>query len=73
MKNSRFSDEQMVRLREADRGEVAETAKRHGISDHTIYVWRKRFGSMTPDDAKRLKALAGVSVDAATTILRGIA
>jgi putative transposase len=50
----------MVRiLREADRGDVTEVAKRHGISDQTVYVWRRKFGSMTPDDAKRLKALEG--------------
>jgi putative transposase len=46
-------------LREADRGDIAEVAKRHSISDQTIYIWRKKFGSMTPDDAKRLKALEG--------------
>ena len=54
MRQSRFADEQMVAIvREADRQPVADVAKRHGVSEQTIYVWRKRFGTLAASDVRR--------------------
>jgi len=58
MKKSRYSDEQIVRiLREADQSPIAEVAKRNGVSEQSIYAWRKRFGEMNADEVKNLKGI----------------
>ncbi len=58
MKKTRYSDEQIVRiLRETDRDMVAEVVKRHGVSEATIYLWRKKYGSRETDEVKRLQGL----------------
>ena len=44
-------------LREADKTPVSEVARKHGVSDQTIYSWRKRYGALEAADVKRLRQL----------------
>ena len=58
MKKGRFSEEQMVEmLREVDRTSVAEVAKKKGVSEQTLYNWRRHFAGLEPVDVKRLRQL----------------
>ncbi len=60
MKKQRFSEEQIVAgLREGSAGgeTIGEVCRRHGISEPTFYVWRRKFGSMPESDVRRLKEL----------------
>ena len=58
MKKSRFREDQMVKvLRETDKSPVTQVARKHGVSEQTIYAWRKRFGTLEAVDVKRLRQL----------------
>ncbi len=36
---------------------TTDLCRQHGISDHTYYRWKSKFGGMEVSEAKRLKAL----------------
>ncbi len=58
MKRNRFTDEQIIGiLKEHEAGTpVSELCRKHGVSDASIYKWKK-FGGMEVSVAKRLKTL----------------
>jgi transposase-like protein len=63
MPRKRYNTEEIIhKLREADvllgQGRaVSEVCKRLGVADQTYYRWRKAYGGMKVDQARRLKEL----------------
>ena len=63
MARKRYTPEQIIRLlREAEvfiaEGmAAAEAARKIGVSEQTYYRWRKEYGGMQVEQAKRLKTL----------------
>jgi putative transposase len=63
MARKRFTPEQIITmLREAEvllnqSNPVAEVCRKLGVSEQTYYRWRKEYGGMRVDQAKRLKEL----------------
>ena len=59
MKRARFTEEQIIGvLREHESGaKTSDLARKHGVSEATIYNWKAKFGGMDVSEARRLKAL----------------
>lgn len=62
-KRKRYGAEEIIgKLREAEVGlaqgqSVAQVARKLGVSEQTYYRWRREYGGMKVDQAKRLKEL----------------
>jgi putative transposase len=59
MKRSRFTTEQIIGvLKEHQAGlKAGELARKHGISEHTFYRWKAKYGGIEVSEAQRLKQL----------------
>ena len=60
MKRKRFNEEQIIAvLKEHEAGaRVPDLARRHGVSEHSIYRWKSKYGGLEISEAKRLRELA---------------
>jgi putative transposase len=55
MRKSHFSVEQIVKIvRESHPEGVSETAKKYKVSENSIDIWRKKFGTMEPNPVSEL-------------------
>ena len=59
MKNKRYTTEDKIRiLRQVDSGRsVVEVCQEHNLSQVSFYRWKKQFGQMEVNEAKRMKEL----------------
>jgi putative transposase len=55
----RFTEEQIVKVvNRSSHGESAkDLAREIGVSEHTIYIWKKKYKGMSVSEAKKLKEL----------------
>ena len=59
MKKSRFSTEQIIGILRVGRarGTVRGVCAKHNIAEQTYYGWKRKYGGMEVDEARRLRGL----------------
>lgn len=59
MKRTKYTEEQIIKvLKEAESGvKTTDICRKYGISDATFYNWKAKYGGLTVNEARRLKAL----------------
>lgn len=87
MKTSRFTEAQIVDiLAQATRGDMSarDVCAIHGITETTLYRWKRKYGEMNTSDVRRLRELeaenarlkrmlseSALELDAIKDVLRG--
>ena len=59
MRQSRFTETEIVyAVKQVELGiPVREIARKYGVSDKTVYLWRRKYDGLSPSELKRLKDL----------------
>ena len=70
MKRARFTEEQIIAvLKEHEAGaKTADLARKHGVSEATLYNWKAKFGGMDVSEAKRLRQLFRIEPSSAHVV-----
>jgi putative transposase len=57
MRGTRFTEEEIVRIvGEAERADAATVCRQYGVGRTTLWRWRRQYGGVEPDAARRLEA-----------------
>ena len=59
MRKRRFSEEKIIAfLKEVENGtKIADACRRHGVSEQTYFRWKRKYGGLDVNEARRLKSL----------------
>ena len=59
MKRKRYTEGQIIRILKEVEGDkaVAEVARQYGVSEPTIFRWKKKYAGLSESELKRMKSL----------------